>query len=111
MSLDEVISSLTVHELQLKEHESREEEQVLLAKAINKAKSSTEESSSRGRGRHRGQGRNRGRDRGQGRGRNSSQNVDKDKKPFNKSVIQCYNCQKFGHFAYECRSNKKERDD
>ena len=61
VSLDEVIDSLTVHELRLKERESCEEEQVLLAKAISKAKSSTEESSSRGRGRHRGQGRGRGR--------------------------------------------------
>ena len=111
ISLDEVIGSLTVHELRLKERESREEEQVLLAKAISKAKSSNDESSSRGRGRHRGQGRGRGRGRGQGRGRNSSQNEDKDKKPFEKMVIQCYNCQKFGHFAYECRSNKKDRDD
>ena len=111
VSLDEVIGSLTVHELWLKERESREEEKVLLAKAISKAKSSNDESSSRGRGRHRGQGRGRGRGRGQGRGKNSSQNEDKDKKPFDKTVIQCYNCKKFGHFAYECRSNKKERDD
>ena len=51
VSLDEVIGSLTVHELQLKERESREEEQVLLAKALGKFKiSNEEESSSRGRG-------------------------------------------------------------
>ena len=36
---------------------------------------------------------------------------DKEKKPFDKSVIQCYNCQKYGHFAYECRSAKKTCDD
>ncbi|CAA6658084.1 unnamed protein product [Spirodela intermedia] len=34
ISLDEVIGSLTVHELQLKERESREEEQTLLARAL-----------------------------------------------------------------------------
>ena len=39
------------------------------------------------------------------------QNEDKEKKSFDKSVIQCYNCQKYGNFAYECRSNKKEQDD
>ena len=50
ISLDEVMGSLTVHELRLKERESREEEQVLLAKAISKAKLSNDESSSRGRG-------------------------------------------------------------
>ena len=51
VSLHEVIGSLTIHELQLKECESREEEQVLLAKAMSKAKlSNEEESSSHGRG-------------------------------------------------------------
>ena len=38
VSLDEVIGSLTVHELRLKERETHEEEQVLLAKAMGKAK-------------------------------------------------------------------------
>ena len=37
-SLDEIIGSFTVHELWLKERESREEEQTLLAKALNKMK-------------------------------------------------------------------------
>ena len=36
---------------------------------------------------------------------------DKEKKPFDKSVIQCYNFQKYNHSAYECRSAKKPRDD
>ena len=65
VSLDEVIGSLTVHELQLKEWETLEEEQILLAKAIGKTKISNEEEySSRGRGRHCGRGRGRGRGRG-----------------------------------------------
>ena len=93
VSHNEVIGSLTVHELRLKERESHEEE----------------ESSSCGRGRHHGRGR--GRRRGQGRGRNQPGEEDKEKKPFDKSVIQCYNCQKYDHFAYECRSTKKSRDD
>ena len=46
VSLDEVIGSLTIHELRLKERESREEEQVLLEKAMGKAKISIEEESS-----------------------------------------------------------------
>ena len=54
MSLNEVIRLLTVHELRLKARESREEEQVLLAKAMSKTKiSNEEESSSCGRCRHR----------------------------------------------------------
>ena len=49
MSLNEIIGSFTVHELRLKERESCEEEQTLLAKALNKTKlMSEEESSSRG---------------------------------------------------------------
>ena len=110
MSLDEVIGSLTIHELRLKERESREEEQVLLAKAMSTTKlSNKEESSSRNRGRQCGRGRGRGR--GLSRGRNQWTEEEKDKKPFDKSVIQCYNCQKYGHFVYECRSAKKPRDD
>ena len=76
---------------------------------MSKVKLSTEdESSLRGKGRHRGRGRGRGR--GHGRGRNSSLDEDKEKK-FDNSTIQCYNCQKYGHFAYECRGKKKERDE
>ena len=45
VSLDETIGSLTVHELRLKERESCEEEHVLLAKALSKAKISFEEES------------------------------------------------------------------
>lgn len=47
ISLDEVIGSLSVHELQLTERESREEEQALLARARKKGKLLREESSSR----------------------------------------------------------------
>ncbi|GAU24898.1 hypothetical protein TSUD_116230 [Trifolium subterraneum] len=31
-------------------------------------------------------------------------------KGFDKSNIQCYNCQKFGHFAYECRGKNEAQD-
>ena len=109
VSLDEVIGSHTIHELWLKEQESREEEQVLLAKALSNAEISSEESSSRGRGQHHSRGRGRGRGRGQG----CNQLIEEDKqtKPFDKSVIQCYTCQRYSHFAYECRNAKKPCDD
>ena len=110
VSLDEVIGSLTAHELRLKERETREEEQVLLTKAMGKAKINNEDDSSlRGRGRHRGRGRGQGR--GRGRGQNQNGEEEKDKKVFDKSKIQCYNCQRYGHFAYECRNPKKLRED
>ena len=76
VSLDEVIGSLTVHELRLKERQSCEEEQVLLDSALSKAKiSSKEKSLSRGRGRHRGD--RRGRSRGRARGRNQPPEEDR----------------------------------
>ena len=110
VSLDEIIGYFTVHELRLKERESREEEQTLLAKPLNKMKlTSEEESSSRGRGHHRG--RDRGRRRGHGRQRHPGNEEEKEKKTFDKSSIQCYNCQNYGHFAYECRNPKRERED
>jgi hypothetical protein len=31
-------------------------------------------------------------------------------KKFNRKEIQCYNCQKWGHFAAECRSKKVPRE-
>ncbi|XP_073221541.1 uncharacterized protein [Cicer arietinum] len=49
-------------------------------------------------------------------GSRSQQNSDnKSKKPsgknkFDKRRVQCYNCQKYGHFADECRSKKVRRD-
>ena len=109
VSLDEIFGSFIVHELRLKERESREEEQTLLAKALIKTKLTSEESSSRGRGRHRGRGRGRGR--GHGRGHHSGNEEEKEKKTFDKSFIQCYNCQRYGHFAYERRNPKRERED
>jgi hypothetical protein len=33
----------------------------------------------------------------------------KGKKPMNKKHIQCYNCQKYGHFASECKGKKVPR--
>ncbi|GAU15418.1 hypothetical protein TSUD_44550 [Trifolium subterraneum] len=32
-------------------------------------------------------------------------------KGFDKSNVQCYNCQKYGHFANECRSKNESQDD
>lgn len=92
VSLDEVIGSLMVHELWLKEHESCEEEQALLVKAMSKAMSKAmltneEEFPFHKRGRHRGHGRGQGR----GRGWGCNQPPYEEKKPLDKLAIQCYN--------------------
>ena len=106
LSVDEVIGSLRVHEQRLQERDSREEEQVLLARAYNQSKKTDRGSSSRGRGR----GTSRGRGRGRGRGRFSKNDRDgEEKKPFDKTKIKCYNCQKMWHFADECYSDTRKK--
>jgi len=77
MTIDELQSSLFVHEQRMKSH--GEEEQVL--------KTSQEDRTGRGRGR----GVFRG-GRGRGRGR----------QPYKKAVIECFWCHRLGHYQYEC---------
>lgn len=75
MSIDELQSSLSVHEQKFKKTPLEEEMQALNVNA-----------QGRGRGSFRGRGRGRG-----GRGR-----------VFNKATVECYKCHNLGHFQYEC---------
>lgn len=77
MTIDELQSSLLVHEQRMRSH--GEEEQVL--------KVTYDDRSGQGRGRRTSRG-----GRGRGRGQQS----------FNKAVVECYKCHKLGHFQYEC---------
>jgi sarcosine oxidase delta subunit len=81
MSVDELQSSLLVHEQRMSNH--IEEEQAL--KVTHTGNSY---------GRSRGRGSFRGRGRGRGRGTKEEN--------FDKSSIECYNCHKTGHFQWEC---------
>ena len=106
MSLVEAIRSLKVHEMRLSERDAREEEQALLSRALNKFKNSKHEDGQMSRGR----GRGRGRDQGRGKSQSSDdQKQEGSRKPFDKSKVQCYNCQDFDHFADECKNEKKPR--
>ena len=83
LSIDELQSSLIVHEQKFQRHTG--EEQALKI---------TFEDRSGARGRGRGTYRGRGR----GRGRQS----------YDKSTVECYKCHKLGHFQFECPSWDKE---
>nr|KYP60818.1 Retrovirus-related Pol polyprotein from transposon TNT 1-94 [Cajanus cajan] len=85
MMVDELQSSLLIHEHKIKRQEMTE--QALKVTGDYSAPRVTEHLSSRGRGR----GGYRGRGRGRGRGR-----------AFDKSTVECYRCRKLGHFQYEC---------
>jgi hypothetical protein len=84
LSVDDLQSSLIVHEQKFRKNHS--EEQVL--------KVTLEEGKGRGRGRTTYKGR--------GRGRGNSINN------FNKAIVECYRSHRLGHFQYECPSWNKE---
>lgn len=85
MSIEELQSTLIVHEQKFKRVE-KEEDQALKAETGY---------SPTGRGRGRGRSNNRGRGRGRGR------------LNFNKETVECYNCHKLGHYSYECPQAKE----
>ncbi|KAI3684116.1 hypothetical protein L6452_33335 [Arctium lappa] len=127
MTVEEVIGRLKAHEERVRGQSDSGEGKLLLSyeEWLEKAKKKGDEdkknsqrnyrsvaSSSRGRGRGRGRGglnsirggrRGGGSYQSQDGGRGSSSTRDKNK-------IQCYNCQEFGHYAFECRNPRKERN-
>jgi len=86
MTIDELHSSLFVHEHKIQRKEVAE--QALKVTDDNSAPPAYEQfGRDRGRGGYRGRGRGRGRDQG---------------RAFDKSTTECYQCHKLGHFQYEC---------
>ncbi|KAI3708606.1 hypothetical protein L2E82_37892 [Cichorium intybus] len=122
MAVEEVIGRLKAHEERMKGHGDNDERRILLThqewseRNKKKIKGDSKSKSNRGgfggsRGRGRGRGRSGGRGtRGKGGshyqkdgGRDTSNNQDKSK-------VQCYNCQEFGHYAAECTNPRRERN-
>ena len=85
LTIDELQSSLLVHEQRMNGH--REDEQALKV---------TNDDRVGGRGGSRARGAFRGRGRGRGR------------QAFNKAIVECYKCHQLGHFQYECPQWEKE---
>ncbi|GAA0141050.1 hypothetical protein LIER_02285 [Lithospermum erythrorhizon] len=86
MSVDELQSTLSLHEKKLKRGQREESDQVLQVESRFGGKNI------RGRGNYRGRGSSSARGRGN----------------FNKATIECYKCHNLGHFQYECPKWKKE---
>lgn len=84
LTIDELQSSLLVHEQRMKGHRQSNEEQALKVTYEDRAS---------------GRGRGRGTSIGRGRGRGRQE--------FNKALVECYKCHKLGHFQYECPSWEK----
>ncbi|CAL9003641.1 unnamed protein product [Prunus brigantina] len=84
MSIDELQSSLLVHEQRISRHVDDEQ-------ALQITHGSQQGGRSGGRGTYRG--------RGRGRGRFG----------FDKSTLECYNCHELGHFQWECPKRDKEQ--
>ncbi|XP_074334006.1 uncharacterized protein LOC141671627 [Apium graveolens] len=122
ISIDELVGSLQVHEQRMNHYDDTSDLEKALQSKVSIGDSSGSSGSVRGIGRFRGGyqgGRGRGRqsfNRGQnsegfrssgrgqnfrGRGRGGFQRGDK-------SHFQCYNCNKFDHFSYECKAPKVE---
>ncbi|KAK6137871.1 hypothetical protein DH2020_028379 [Rehmannia glutinosa] len=117
MTIDQLLGSLQAYE---EKHKKKQDSVEQLFKMQVKDK---EESMSNERGQH-GRGHFQGRD-GRGRGRGHARggfnnNEDRREYPtsgrgrsnrrtrYEKSQTKCYNCQKFGHYAFECRAPKNK---
>ncbi|KAK2434653.1 hypothetical protein QL285_019786 [Trifolium repens] len=103
MRIEELQSSLEAQELRLTERNSEREVEQQALKADsgkNHQKKSWSEAKRRSDGVQKPETSN-----------SDKQKYQKGKEKFDKKKIQCYCCQKFGHFASECRSNKERESE
>ncbi|XP_070672518.1 uncharacterized protein [Malus domestica] len=121
ISIEHLMGSLQAYE---EKHKNRQgnDEQLLKTHVQPKKKEETFNNERSQYERSRGQGRGRGRGHGRGRGWNfnNHSNYERSTKGgergrsnlrYEKSQVQCYNCQKFGHYAWECRAPSNRPDE
>ncbi|GKV39214.1 hypothetical protein SLEP1_g47020 [Rubroshorea leprosula] len=106
MSLEELESSLLVHERKLNRQEQNEQ----ALKATVGTSSSFSNRSNRGRGRGRGRNQQTQFFEGRGRGRGRFQ-ISYRPKSADKSKVECFQCHKYGHYQSECRANLPTNED
>lgn len=117
LSIDELQSSLLVHEQQINQQETEEQALKTLSE-----KNSTPNGAYKGRGRGRGRGRggrynnDRGnqqqhhqhqesQSQGKGRGCGSHHSTTNSPKSADKSNVECFRCHRYGHYKSECQTN------
>ncbi|KAI3518152.1 hypothetical protein L1887_06594 [Cichorium endivia] len=120
MTVEEVIGRLKAHEERIKCHSDNDEKKLLLThkewSERSKKKSDSSKSNRGGFGGSRGRGRGRGRNgggrggRGKGGATYQKEGGQNTSSSHDKSNIQCYNCQEYGHYAAECKNPRKERN-
>ncbi|KAL4369109.1 hypothetical protein GQ457_05G014540 [Hibiscus cannabinus] len=126
-SIEQVIGELQAQEDRFNKRQDETIEQALKAKVYLKKKRGENNQKDRGRGRGRGQGRSRDygqrgygrndhedrtnndegsslRNQGRSRGTERFNNRRSNEMRYDKSKVECYSCQKLGHFSWECQN-------
>ncbi|XP_028096838.1 uncharacterized protein LOC114296712 [Camellia sinensis] len=109
LSIEELMSSLRVHEQRINQHVAVE--QALQLQYSFNNQSFQKKGYGQGRGRssssnndHSTHGNQVHDPKGRGKGRDNHQSGNQESKPFDKSKVKCYRCQRYGHYRSECRT-------
>lgn len=112
MKIEELQSSLEAHELMVIDRGTERSVQQALQAQISKKEGNSKNSKKKGKGK--GNWSNNGKaktdDKAESSKRGGSDRGHNKKKEFDKSKVQCYNCEKYGHFADECWFKKDQQN-